>query len=131
MSSGRCSRAHSGRNVATNPTPPTGMVTAQTLKLAPLVVVQPVQVPKEKPELGVAVSATEAPTGTTAMHVTDGQLIPYDKLVTVPPRVGVTCTLSVASVLPPGQVATVGLSTVRSEERRVGKEGRSRWAAYT
>src|ERR1039458_9463272 len=77
------------------------MVTAQTLKLAPLVVVQPVQVPKEKPELGVAVSATEAPTGTTAMHVTDGQLIPYDKLVTVPPRVGVTCTLSVGSVLLP------------------------------
>ena len=60
------------------------MVTAQTLPLAPLVVVQPVQLAKEKPELDVAVSATEAPTGTTTMHVTDGQLMPYDKLVTVP-----------------------------------------------
>jgi hypothetical protein len=61
----------------------------QTFPLAPLVVVQPVQFRKEKPELGVAVSATEAPTGTTAMHVTDGQFIPYDRLVTVPPTFGV------------------------------------------
>jgi hypothetical protein len=46
------------------------------------------------------------------MHVTDGQFIPYNELVTVPPGVGVTCTLNVPSVLPPGQVDTVGLSTV-------------------
>jgi hypothetical protein len=46
------------------------------------------------------------------MHVTDGQLIPYVELVTVPPPFGEISTLSVPSVLPPGQVATVGLSTV-------------------
>jgi len=49
------------------------------------------------------------------MHVTDGQLIPYVRLVTVPAggvTLGAIWTLNVPSVLPPGQVATSGLSTV-------------------
>jgi len=49
------------------------------------------------------------------MHVTDGQLIPYKLLITVPAAgvtLGAIWTLNVPSVLPPGQVATVGLSTV-------------------
>jgi hypothetical protein len=47
-----------------------------TVQLFVELVVQPCQLKKVSPEAGVAVSATEAPTGTTAMHETDGQLIP-------------------------------------------------------
>lgn len=60
----------------------------------------------------MAVSAIEEPTGTTEMHVTDGQLIPYVRLVTIPVPFGVICTLNVAWVPPPGQLTTAGLSTV-------------------
>ena len=96
-------------NVATTPAPPVGTVIVQTFVGA---VVQPCQTRKVLGEIGVAVRAIEVPTGTTAMHVTDGQLIPYVRLVTVPVPLGVICTLNVASVPPPGQVGSAGLFTV-------------------
>ena len=68
--------------------PPVGMVTRQ-LGLVPPPVVHPCQSRKLKPELGEAVSSTEAPMGTMAMHETEGQLIPYVRLVTVPDPLGV------------------------------------------
>jgi hypothetical protein len=99
-----------GVKFATTPTPPTGTVTAHEDSV--FGVQGPVQSKKDDPELAVAVSAIVDPTGTTAKHVTDGQLIPYVRLVTVPLPLGEISTLKVASVPPPGQVAMEGLSTV-------------------
>jgi hypothetical protein len=59
-------------NVATTPAPPFGMVTVQ-LSVED---VHPCQPEKVSPALGVAVSTTEAPIGTVAIHETAGQLIP-------------------------------------------------------
>src|ERR1700729_2716989 len=89
-------------------TPPLGTVTVQSL---PEKALQPVQI-TVPPPVGIAVSPTDAPTGNSAMHGPDGQLMPPVRLVTVPSPTGETCTLNVASVPPPGQIGLVGSSTV-------------------
>jgi hypothetical protein len=94
--------------VAATLAPPTGMVTVQVF---PEEDVQPVQLTKLCPVAGVAVSPTDAPTGNAEIHCV-GQLMPPVRLVTVPSPTGVTMTLSVASLPPPGQMGLLGSSTV-------------------
>jgi len=89
-------------------TPPLGIVTEQSF---PDEDVQADDQVTLVPELGSAVSPTEAPTGKAEMHVVGQSIggLPV-KLITVPSPA--TCTLKKVSVPPPGQVKMAGLLTV-------------------
>ena len=74
----------------------------------------PAQPVNTEPGAGLAVRATAVPLAKLAEQV-DPQLIPSGLLVTVPA---------------PSPAAETVSTNVRSEERRVGKECRSRWSPY-
>src|SRR3989454_1814870 len=114
---------------------------AVTERLSFIVTVHVVAVPPQAPPQplnrawvpGVAVSVTDVPTLKLAEQLAP-QVIPPGLLVTPPAAEPRAATVNVTEVLSVNVAVTVVLALSvtmqRSEERRVGKECRSRWSPY-